>query len=226
MGHLPLATQWSTIKRYRRALCEIAGKRSPSDRHVDITINDRVDDPRRRILFAIVAVKRVANDIVNDTPRARACAGGVSIPSLPTICTPIFSLRSAGSSNERDMQVAILAIDEHIARSVIGSGSQRHVEIGRHAEHEIGAIFLESLAKESAALCAPEDIQLRSRVLARSAPQSCFRILRAFVRKRQIVWIAVTLSARCSSALNSAPREYETTRRKADSNSVILVPTR
>ena len=40
----------------RRCFGEVAAERSPDDRDVDLAVGDRVDDPRRRVRLAIVAV--------------------------------------------------------------------------------------------------------------------------------------------------------------------------
>lgn len=62
-------------QRHRRALREIAGQRTPGCGDIDVAVLDRLDQARRRIDLTIVAIDRVAADIVDDALFAERLRG-------------------------------------------------------------------------------------------------------------------------------------------------------
>ena len=52
-------------------LSEIPCERSPRNGNVHITIRDSVNDSRRRIALAVIAVQREADDVIYDSARCQ-----------------------------------------------------------------------------------------------------------------------------------------------------------
>ncbi|MBK8210189.1 MAG: hypothetical protein IPK78_09620 [Rhodospirillales bacterium] len=66
-------------QRHRRCAREVAGQRTPHHRHAHVAGDDCLDDTRRRISVAVIAVDGVADDGINNSALAAkppVCPGG------------------------------------------------------------------------------------------------------------------------------------------------------
>ena len=107
--------------------------------------------------------------------RARACAGGVFIASEPTICTPMMSVAKLRIVERGDMQPAIGACDEDIARAVVRPGAGHHLGAARDARPDVADVRLQRVAGHSRAVAPTTYSPRSSRDPVQSSLRSCSR---------------------------------------------------
>ena len=174
----------------RGSLCgKVTGRRAPNDGHVNIAVFHRVDDRRCRVRLTVIAIQHVAAYVLHDAAASKGMrrrrVHRVGAHHLHT-----DDERAKLRIVERgDMQPAIGACDEDIARAVVWPGAGHHLGAARNTRPDVADVRLQRVTDIAAPLRPPRIVHGRAEIPCNQLHDLVLETPAFPVREREIVGI-------------------------------------
>ena len=137
---------------------EVTGDRAPYGGDVDLSRGDRMNNFRQRMVVAVVAVDHESAHVSDDPSLGERMRGRRVHAVVADELDADLARPEAWIVERGDRRFAGLG-HEHVCRSIVGTGRERHRRARRNSGHKIAFAGVQSLAHESAPLRAPHELQ-------------------------------------------------------------------
>src|SRR5690606_34062912 len=175
----------------------------PDGRDVDGALRDRLDQPGRRVLFAIIAVDEVAGYIIDDAEPAERVHGR-------RIRTVIAGQMHANRErleprieDRRHRRLEPGRLHEDVRRAVIRTRRRDELVLRRHADHEIALAGVQCIANKTSPLRPPRVDHADTELARDQLRDPVLEALLGFVRERQVVRIGADSEPRFRFAISA-----------------------